>query len=296
MIKDDGRHGIINIVGNARWGKTEKCKEICKEFAKTRHVVVFDPRGEYVDIDMPDKVVYSDFGFYISDFKCVNDWILAGFSEKEAVAIDYIVSEHEIDNPYNLLARITHIDKQFNLNAVMRLIKLIREHTLIPNGDTEFTIKKNGATHHIDNWAEIVKRNQSVIIDISSHSEKPEIAIEFILRDMRCILDEIKPLIVIENVDELWDVANPNADIIYEINQYSWLYGRYGVKMVYVFQNPNGVSLDIQARGTEWFIAPHNTSHVMTELLNTDDVLYMDAVKLLDGTKDKRDMVYMRSN
>lgn len=296
MIKDDGKHGVINIVGSPRWGKTEKCKEIGKEFAKTRHVVVFDPWSEYVDIDMPDKAVYSNFGFYISDFKGANDWIIAGFSVEESVAIDYIVSDHGIDSPYNLLAHIIHMEKQFNSYAVMRLIKLIRDHTLIPNGDTEFTIKKNGATQHIDDWAEVVKKNQSVIIDISSHSEKPEIAIEFILRDMRCVLDEIKPLIIIEDVDALCDVANPRADIIYEINQYAWLYGRYGVKMVYVFQDPNGVSLDIQAHATEWFIAPHHTSHIMSELLNTDNVLYMDVVKLLDGTKDKRDMVYMRSN
>lgn len=334
-------YGVVMVIAQPRYGKSVLVKNIYTQIAQHRHLIVLDYQGEHNDAKwgnwsskdkicfIPDLKEIKNFGFYISDFDQFDDWTSMGFSQKSAPLLMRIiknVNTHQ-NSPQLLLDILSHLPTSsddlddFNENyenvnihePTNYAIKQSIIYTMRTIIDTGLIIAEEGTDEHeeltpnkihIEDWAELVRYNQHLNINLNMFSSGSvgiaRASVGKILEKLLPVLGELKPLIIAEEAAKICpntgERDNEQITSQLQLRDYVVRHQRTGVKLMFITQDPNLLDQDTLGAGMTWIMGIHKPNAVTKSILDTYNLNYeKDVISKLrhDNDKGLRDFVIM---
>ena len=339
-------YNVIMVLARARYGKTILVKNLYTQISKHRPVVIFDYQGEHSESRygnwlsrdqiafIPDLHTISNFGFYLSDFDQMQDWISMGFSAKNAPLIMTFLKFDNIhhNNPLEFLellvdlpTRDDEVDSfnkryaEFGLflhgrihdstkQSVVSMMNIVWQSGLLipPVGS------KDHATHfpskiHVDDWGALLETYPHLNINLNIVTSN---SIPLARASVGKILDRFlpylkvlrgkAPLFVVEEADFICPNAMDAENItsLYQLRNYVLKHQRTGIEMMFVSQDPNLMDQFTLMGATIWIMGQHMKSSVTASTLNESDMDYhKDIIHQLkfDRYSNKRQFALMLS-
>lgn len=319
---ETGSYNVIFIIAKARYGKSVLIKNLYTQIAQYRPIITFDYQGEHSQskwgnwkskhrtMSIPDLYTVSNFGFYLSDFDEMQDWISMGFSSKGAPLLMELLQHYEIhqDSPRAFLqllsdlpSRNDQIDKFNEKYAHHGLYIRDRIHDgvkhslisamnnalfsglIIPPEDTDEHRDYAPDKKHIENWQELVKDHNHININLnivtSGSVPLARASVGKILDKILPVMDYVKPLIVVEEGDFLCPNTNEeNITSLYQLRNYVLKHQRTGVELAFVSQDPNLLDQFTLMGGTVWIMGHHISSLATSNVLDEPNQDYLKDV------------------
>ena len=315
-------YNVIVIIAKPRYGKTILVKNVYSQIARDRPVIVFDYQGEHSESQwgnwlskdkvafIPDFHTVSNFGFYLSDFDQMSDWMSMGFSAKNAPQIMKFLKYENIhhNNPLEFLALLSDLPTsdeevpEFNSRYEKYGLKLpVRMHTttkqsmvnmmdiiwnsglIIPPEGSEDHAAYYPDKFHVDDWGKFTQTHKHLNINLNlltdnnlylGRASVGKILGQILptLRTMR----GVRPLIVVEEADLLCPNVSDMDTItsLMQLRSYVLKHQRTGVEMMFISQDPNLLDQYTLMGGTIWIMGQHTKSPVTSMVLNEPDMDY----------------------
>ena len=315
-------YNVIVVIAKPRYGKTILVKNIYSQIARDRPVIIFDYQGEHSESKwgnwlskdkiafIPDLHTISDFGFYLSDFDQMSDWMSMGFSAKNAPQVMKLLKFDNIhhDNPLEFLALLSDLPTsddevpEFNKRyerygltfatrvhnstkqSIVNMMSIVWDSGLIipPVGSKDHAAYCPNKVH-IDDWGAFIHTYKHLNINLNIVTSN---SVPLARASVGKILDRIlptlhsmrgvRPLIVVEEADYICPNV-PDMDTITSLMQlrsYVLKHQRTGVELMFISQDPNLLDQYTLMGGTIWIMGQHMKSVVTAAMLNEPDMDY----------------------
>ena len=315
-------YNVIVIVARPRYGKTILVKNIYSQIARDRPVIIFDYRGEHSESKWgnwlsKDKISFipslrtiSNFGFYLSDFDQMSDWMSMGFSAKNAPQIMKLLKFENIhhNNPLEFLALLSDLPasdddvpdfnkryEQYGLKfatrvhsstkqSIVNMMSIVWESGLIipPVGSNDHKAYCPNKIH-IDDWGGYIQANKHLNINLNIVSSNvvylARASVGKILDKMLPTLHNmrgVRPLIVVEEADYVCPNTSDMSTItsLIQLRSYVLKHQRTGVELMLISQDPNMLDQETLMGGTIWIMGQHMKSFATASTLNEPDMDY----------------------
>ena len=315
-------YNVIVIVARPRYGKTILVKNIYSQIARKRPIIIFDYRGEHSESKwgnwlskdkisfIPDLHTITDFGFYLSDFDQMSDWMSMGFSAKTAPLIMKLLKFSNIhhDNPLEFLALLSDLPtsddevpafndqyRRYGLNFPTRVHNSTKQsvvNTMSIVWDSGLFIPPVGSKDHaayypnkihIDDWGAFAQTYKHLNINLNIVTSN---SIYLARASVGKILDRmlpafhnmqgIRPLIVVEEADYVCPNSSDMDTItsLMQLRNYVLKHQRTGVELMIISQDPNMLDQETLIGGTIWIMGQHMKSFATASTLNEPDMDY----------------------
>ena len=339
-------YNVVIIVAKPRYGKTILVKNTYSQISRKRPLIIFDYQGEHSESKwgnwlskdkiafIPDLYTISNFGFYLSDFDQMSDWMSMGFSVKNAPIIMRLLKYDNIhhNNPLELIALLSDLpvtdDEVLPFNSeyeryglklatrihsstkqsIVNMMSIVWDSGLIipPVGskdhDAYFPDKI-----HIDDWGQFTQIhkhlniNLNLLTDNSLYLGRASVGkiLSQILPALRG-MSGVRPLVVVEEADLLCPNESDMTTItsLMQLRNYVLKQQRTGVEMMFISQDPNMLDQSTLMGGTVWIMGQHTKSPVSSMMLNESEMDYSkDIIHKLrfDRWKGVREFAIMHS-
>ena len=315
-------HGVWIILARARYGKSVEVKNIIAQKADVRTVVIFDYQGEHGNIKYPNfrsedivnciptlKTI-DNFGFYLSDFVNVLQWVSMGFRDTQATLILQLLLYEKIHKniPTKFLELVTELPhkedqlEEFNIkykgeglvmtspihystkqSIIAGIKRCIDTGYFIPPVESQEWIKEGRGRQHIDDWGKLIREHKASHIHINlaiTTDGDPTLArtaVGKVLEQLAPHLRTIRPCIFIEEADFVIPNVPEEVPItsLFYMFQYVMKLQRTGVEVMVVSQDPSLMSQSIVSAGVHFIVGHHVASQATSSLLNEGEGNYI---------------------
>jgi hypothetical protein len=339
--REDGSYGVIAIVARPRYGKTILVKNMLSQIAENRRTIVFDYQGEWSDIKygnwqskdkicfVPDLYTVENFGFYLSDFNQINDWISMGFSKNSASMIVNFLQYDNIhhNNPIHFLEFLQDLPTTDNdlpafnehyseyglrlksrvhdstKQSILANMDIITSTGLIipPVGSKEYNELYSGKIY-VEDWAQLVMEYPHISINLNIKTSDSvglaRASVGKILEKILPVMVYTKPFILFEEADYLCPFDGDNITSMLMIRSYVLKHQRTGVKVGLITQEPSTMDQFTLMGATSWIMGIHMKSTASASALNQPNFDYhRDVISKLNFDKNTniREFAYMEA-
>ncbi len=338
---ESGSYGVTIILARPRYGKSVLATNLYVQIAEKRRLIIFDYQGEHSNSQfpnfrsrdksamIPDLFTLDNFGFYMSDFDEIGDWISMGFSEKAAPELLRLLGYDEIhkNNPYKFLDLLhdlpsrddmiawfnqeyeqyglqykTRINDSIKNNIVRSMANIISSGLVIAPIHSKEWKEYSPNKRHVRDWGELAQKypHLNINLDIVSGGSMylARASVGKILEKLLPHMKYLRPLVVLEEGDLMAPAGgDENLTSLYQIRSYVIKHQRTGVEIMIISQDPNLIDTFVLIGGIVWIMGPHTSNMVTASLLDDKDTSYAQIVQMLhsDRALNQREFVIMEA-
>lgn len=310
-------YGVMHCIAKSRYGKTILIKNMIVQIAKYRFIVVFDYKGEHSDMRwgnwrskddicfIPDLHTITGFAFYMNDFNQASDWSSMGISLNGVALLMRLLTEEDMhqNDPLEMIKIIDSLPVSENdiedfvaeypgyedlgvqnysvrLSLASKFKSIWRTRLIIPPIGTPNHKKHAPDLIHIDDWAELIRDNPHLNINLAMFSSGgvaiARASAGKILEALLPYLRELKPVIVIEEAGLICPAENPDDDITSRsmLKDYVVREQRTGVKLIFIMQQADQIDQEVLEAGMTWVFGIHKANATTKSALDMYNLNY----------------------
>lgn len=315
---ESGSYNVVFIIAKPRYGKSVIVKNLYSQISEDRGLIIFDYQGEHSDSKwgnwrskgktafVPDLYTVEDFGFYMSDFDEMADWVSMGFSDKSAPLLMELLKFTNIyqNDPFVFLEmlrdlpsrdyQIDYFNEKYNKfglqfrdrihdstkhSMISAMNNVVYSGLIIPPETSVNYDQYADGRRHIEEWGELAGAHWHTNINLNivtgGSVQLARAGVGKILSHILPYLRELRPLIVVEEADYIVpNGGDESVTSLYQLRHYVLKHQRTGVELMFISQDPNLLDQFTLMGGTIWIMGPHTPSFATNAMLDETNTKY----------------------
>lgn len=256
------------------FGKSIEVGNLAVELAKYRNLIIFDYKGDYRNLkyvnfssrqrkygSIPDLVYLHRFGFKLQDFKNPFDWEMLGMTENGAnlcasKAKQVLYHRNDFNEFYRMISETKVYGRESGetwygtRQSVLSKLHQIRNSFVDDKNSTDIThmdinlLNWIGKKYYVSDWKYFIKKHKHLCLNFNSEFEpqRARFMAGKILNELEPIMNDIMPVIIIEEAHELCPNYVDKDLVSYslvKIIHYLKNLHKKGTKLILITQNPS---------------------------------------------------------
>lgn len=277
------------FAGMTGYGKSILAGNVAVELSRTRNLIIFDYKGDYRNLKhinfenkdrmfncIPDLVYIHRFGFKLQDFTNPFDWEMMGMTANGAnicasKAKMTLYHKNDMNRFRELIEEVTVFGKsdkaevwRATKQSILSKLNGLR-HCFVGNDAIDIThrnvdeIRYHGIPFYISDWRYFCRKHKHICLNLNSEfsPQKAQLFAGKIMNELEPIMQEIRPVFLMEEAHKLCPEAIDDANVPYsmvKILHYLKELHKKGVKLILISQYPHQLQDEVLDEVKRFFI------------------------------------------